>query len=202
MDDELNDRERLRWEKRLLSRARAGEREAFAELYRAYAGLVFSRVLVPRLGNRAAAEDALSETFRTALERLGTYESHDVSVYFWFCRIAMNKATDMHRAKGTTGRALANFEALLGPLREDSVEPESALSERREIVSLRKAVTEVLGRMNPRYGEAIRLRFLEERSREDCAEALDVKLGTFDVLLLRALRAFRKEWTAMTEEEA
>ena len=32
---------------------------------------------------------------------------------------------------------------------------------------------------------------------EECAAAMDVKLGTFDVLLLRALRSFRKEWDAL-----
>jgi len=50
--------------------------------------------------------------------------------------------------------------------------------------------------LNERYRFAIELRFVEELSREECAARLGVKLGTFDVLLLRALRAFRKEWTA------
>ena len=52
----------------------------------------------------------------------------------------------------------------------------------------------MLARLNPRYRRALELRFFEERSRQECAAALEVKLGTFDVLLLRALRAFRKEW--------
>jgi RNA polymerase sigma-70 factor (ECF subfamily) len=60
----------------------------------------------------------------------------------------------------------------------------------------------VLERLNDRYRRAIELRFLEELSRESCAAALDVKLGTFDVLLLRALRAFRKDWDAVLEREA
>jgi DNA-directed RNA polymerase specialized sigma24 family protein len=38
---------------------------------------------------------------------------------------------------------------------------------------------------------------MDDKSREECAAAMNVKLGTFDVLLLRALRAFRKEWDAV-----
>jgi RNA polymerase sigma-70 factor (ECF subfamily) len=33
---------------------------------------------------------------------------------------------------------------------------------------------------------------LEGRDREDCAAAMDVKIGTLDVLLFRACRAFRQ----------
>jgi hypothetical protein len=36
---------------------------------------------------------------------------------------------------------------------------------------------------------------MEDLSREQCSTNLGVSIGTFDVLLLRALRAFRKEWT-------
>ena len=55
-------------------------------------------------------------------------------------------------------------------------------------------MTAALGAINPRYSRALTLRFLEDRPRADCAALLDVKLGTFDVLLLRAVRAFRAQW--------
>ena len=56
MSADLNQPERLRWEADLVTRARDGERVAFAELYRAYAARLFARVLLPKLGNREAAE--------------------------------------------------------------------------------------------------------------------------------------------------
>jgi RNA polymerase sigma-70 factor (ECF subfamily) len=37
----------------------------------------------------------------------------------------------------------------------------------------------------------LRLRLLEDRSREECAAALEVKVGTLDVLLFRACKSFR-----------
>jgi RNA polymerase sigma-70 factor (ECF subfamily) len=184
-------------ERELVPRARQGDREAVAELYRAFAPRLYARVLMPRLGNRQAAEDALSETFRTALERLEQFDHKGVSLYFWLSRIAVNKATDMHRVKARTRRALTSFEDLLAPLRPSAPRPEKQMVEAERDVMLRETVGSVLERINPRYARAITLRFLEDRSRPECAEAMEVKLGTFDVVLLRALRAFRKEWEAL-----
>ena len=193
----LDPEARLRWERDCVARARRGDQRAFGELYSAYAGALFQRVLMPRLGNRAAAEDALSETFRTLLERLDRYDDQGISIWHWLSRVAVNKATDMHRVKGRTSRALANFEGLLAPLRGEGDNPAVATEDARHFDRLRGRVADVLGRINPRYRRAIELRFLEDQSRQTCAEALEVKLGTFDVLLLRALRAFRKEWDAL-----
>lgn len=200
--EDLNEAERLRWERERLGRARAGDRAAFADLYRAYSGAIFARVLLPKLGDRAAAEDALSETFRTAFERLSSFEERGVSLFYWIARIAQNKALDMHRARGATGRALTSFERLVAPLAEAPPAADDLYVMRADRLRIEGAVKEVLGRLNPRYRRAIELRFGEELSREECAAALDVKIGTFDVLVLRALRAFRKEWSETVSRES
>jgi len=157
-------------------------------------------VLYPLLGNAAAAEDALSETFRNAFQRLGDYRPGEVSIYFWLATIAKHKALDMHRARKVTGRALANFESLLEPLRPSPESPEHLLDSAWSKHSVGQAVHTTLAALNERYREAIKLRFLEDQSREACAERLGVKLGTFDVLLLRALRAFRKRWEELAAQ--
>lgn len=199
--EDPNAAEALRLERQTIGRALEGDKAAFAQLYRTHAPSIFARVLMPKLGNREAAEDALAETFRTAFEKLETFTDRGVSIYFWLSRIAANKALDMHRAKGTTGRALANFESLVAPLSEGTPDPSELFELRADLVTVRKAVADVLGGLNERYRRAIELRFVEELSREECAAALGVKIGTFDVLLLRALRAFRKQWTNKVGEE-
>ena len=45
-----------------------------------------------------------------------------------------------------------------------------------------------------RYRVAITLRLIDELSRDECASQLGVTIGTFDVLLFRAVRAFRKRF--------
>jgi len=177
-----------------VSRAAAGETQAFGELYDAYAERLYRRVLYPLLGNAAAAEDALSEAFRAAFVRLPSYVPGDISIYHWLAAICRNKALDMHRARKVTGRALASFEAMIEPLAPAPPSPEELLSEESQRLRLGRAVQETLEQINERYRAAIALRFLEDRPREECASRLGVKLGTFDVLLLRALRAFKKRW--------
>jgi RNA polymerase sigma-70 factor (ECF subfamily) len=182
------------WERECVTRAMQGDRDAFGELYDAHAERIFQRVLYPVLGNASAAEDALAETFRAAFQRLDRYQPGEAGIYPWLAAIARNKALDMHRARKVTGRALANFEALLAPLQVNPGSPEQLLDDASAQRQLVHGVHETLGQINARYRDAIAMRFLEDQPREACAERLGVKVGTFDVLLLRALRAFRKRW--------
>jgi RNA polymerase sigma-70 factor (ECF subfamily) len=48
--------------------------------------------------------------------------------------------------------------------------------------------------LQERYRTAIELRLVQELPREECARRLGVTIGTFDVLLFRAVRAFRKHF--------
>lgn len=187
-------RAQRRWEKRVVRRTLRGDSEAFGALYEAFADPLMRRILLPRLGDLTAAEDALSETFQSALTNLEGYRDQGAGIWPWLARIAANKATDMHRRAGRTGRALADVRALLPPNLAPSADPEGALLAAREERSLGARIAETLESLNPRYRRAIELRLVEERAREDCAALLDVKVGTFDVLLLRALRAFRTTW--------
>jgi RNA polymerase sigma factor (sigma-70 family) len=194
VDADLNDSSRRRWEQECVTRVVQGDTQAFGEIYDAYSERIYRRVLFTLLGNAAAAEDALAETFRVAFQRLGSYRPGEVSIYYWLAAIARNKALDMHRARKVTGRALASFEALLEPLALTPESPEQLFEQESSRQRLGLAVQSTLSQINARYGQAIVLRFLEDQSREACAARLGVKVGTFDVLLLRALRAFRKRW--------
>ena len=185
-----------------MSRAISGDRDAFGALYDAHAGRLFQRVLFPVLGNASAAEDALAETFRAAFARLDRYQPGEAGIYPWLAAIARNKALDMHRARKVTGRALANFEALLAPLQVAPGSPEQLLDEASSQQRLVHGVHETLAQINARYREAIELRFLQDQPREACAERLGVKVATFDVVLLRALRAFRKRWEELHTKAA
>jgi RNA polymerase sigma-70 factor (ECF subfamily) len=183
------------WERECVLRARRGDTAAFAELYRAFAPRLYAQVLLPKLGHAAAAEDALSETFRALLEHIATLDAGERSLWPWLCRVAANKAHDMHRSKARGRRALASFEKMLAP-EPPAADAGAALEAQVGRAAAEHAVTAVMAELNPRYRRALQLRFLEERPRDQCAALMEVKLGTFDVLLLRALRAFRRQWQA------
>ncbi len=182
-----------------MRRIRAGERAAFAELYRAF-GRRLHAVVLPLVGNPAAAEDALAATFVSAIERIDQYEDRGQSIYFWLAAIARSKAMDLHRQAARGGRAVARYESLLAPLLDGGPGPEARLRGDLDAGRLAEAVGRVLGEIPPRQRRAIELRILEERPRPECAEALGVTIGAFDVLLLRGLRSFRATWSKIIGE--
>lgn len=179
----------LEEERRCLGAIRRGERDGLRRLYEVLAPPLLSRILLPHLGDPHAAQDVLAETFARAIAEVDRYEDRGGSIWSWLVTIARNRARDLQRAQVREGRHRANFERLLATGAEGD-----AGDARLDRARLGEAVTRTLSRLNPRYRRALELRFLEERERVECAAVLDIKLGTFDVLLLRALRAFRAEW--------
>ena len=180
----------LAQERQWLEALAGGDARAFDRIFEAFAGPLYRRVLLPRLGDPAAAEDALGETFRRALERLSRYEDRGKGLWPYLSTIAINLAHDVHRERARRSRALASFESLLAPLADAGPGPGDGPDQAK----VREAVSGVLGALNPRYRQAIELRFFAEHGREECARLMEVKVGTFDVLLLRALRSFRERW--------
>jgi len=174
----------------LVRAIRAGDRSAWGRLYELTAPDLYRRILMPRLGNPTLAEDALAETFRTAIERLDAFEDRGRGIFAWLARIAHNKAMDLHRAGKRRGETDEDLTEFLGPHLEPMPGADDLLELRSEAGTLGVEVAETLDHLNPRYARAIRLRYFEERDRESCAKELEVKVATFDVLLLRALRAF------------
>lgn len=187
-------KEPLELERAALRRIRSGDPSAWGDVYDLHAARLYRSILMPRLHDHSAAEDALSETFRTAMERCDSFQDQGSGIYPWLARIAHNKAMDLHRASGVTGRKLADLTQTLTPVSESVPGAEDLLALRVTDEELRSALTEALAQLNPRYQQAINLRFLQDKSRKECALELEVKVGTFDVLLLRALRALRQQF--------
>jgi RNA polymerase sigma-70 factor (ECF subfamily) len=177
-------------ERAIVERAAKGDKRAFEQLYRAYARTIYGYVLVPMLGDRDDAEDCLREAFMAAHRALPNYEYREAGIYPWLKTLAKNKARDLLRASGRRQRLRGAFSEHVDSL-GGGKEPQNPAEEELHRQGLRTQIDEVLDTMNPRYARVLRLRLLEDRSREECAELLEVKIGTLDVLLYRACKAFR-----------
>ena len=187
-------------EKRAVERAQAGELAALEPILAAHAEGLFMFVL-GRVGERAAAEDLLKDTFVTAMERIGGFTWQDRSVYHWLRQIAQNKVIDHHRAAGRRKRLVQALRAEFGasaaggsaePVAPGDAQAQLSAEEERQLA--RQRIDGTLAELHPRYAAALRLRLCEERPRSECAAALGVSVETFDVLLFRAVRAFRKSF--------
>lgn len=169
-----------------------GDREAAGTLYRWYGESLFREVILPRVPVRELAEDVLRDTFRLLIERIHQYTPEEnKSIYFWIRRIAINRGMDVYRAWRRARRLEEAMEAELtqGGSSAAVVEPVDPDLDREDT---RQRIEEAFMKINPRYAEALRMRLLEDRTREECAGAMGVTLGNFDVILHRACAAFRK----------
>jgi RNA polymerase sigma-70 factor, ECF subfamily len=183
-------------EEALVRRAQRGDREALRQLLGQHADALYGRVILPRLGDPTTAEDVLKATMVTAIEKLHSFRWQGRSVYFWLRRIAVNKVIDHHRRNQRAqrlARSLAREPEPEGPGRAGP-EAELIASEERRLNAGR--VGAALAKLHPRYRRAIELRLLRELPREECARQLEVTLGTFDVVLFRAVNAFRRSFGA------
>jgi RNA polymerase sigma-70 factor (ECF subfamily) len=178
-------------EKRAIERAQGGDLAALEPVLAQHADSLFM-CLLGRVGERAQAEDLLKDTFVTALERIKSFAWQERSIYHWLRQIALNKALDHHRAAGRRKRLC---QALRGEI-STTVEPTApgALSSEQERRIAEQRIEATLSGLHPRYAQVIRLRLCEERPRVECATAVGVSVETFDVLLYRAVRAFRKAY--------
>jgi RNA polymerase sigma factor (sigma-70 family) len=184
----------LEEEQRLVEEAQRGNLDAMRPLLDRYASPLYGTVILPRLGDRATAEDVLRDTLVTAVEKIQRFTWQGKSIYPWLRQIAINKVFDVHRGIQRS-RRLADALARELPAETDAADAADAVliadQDRRDN---RARIDRTLAAMPERYRVAIELRLIEELSREDCARRLAITVGTFDVLLFRAVRAFRKRF--------
>jgi len=186
----------LELERLVVQRAQGGDRAAMGQLLVSHGPALYRRVLLPRLGSDAAAKDALAETYAKAVARIDQFVWQGAGIYPWLRVVALRVALDMLRAR----RRVLLWEPDHVEREIDRAESDAptdqlhlALSDEREA---RAKVTAALALIHARYAEAIRMRLLEERSREDTARLLGVTPATFDVLLHRAIAALKKRLQA------
>ncbi len=184
-------------ERRAIARAQAGDPSALEALLVRHAEALFSSVILPRVGERALAEEVLEDTFVQAIENIGGFEWQGRSIFFWLRQIAVHRVIDAHRRRGRA-RRLEEALAAEASLYAAGEAADEALAEEQDRRRAAERIEAALRVLPERYARAIRLRLVEDRTREECARALDVQVATFDVVLFRAVRAFRKAYGERT----
>ncbi|MCC6806207.1 MAG: RNA polymerase sigma factor [Deltaproteobacteria bacterium] len=173
-------------ERPLCERAKRGEQGAFAELYTTFAFPLYES-LARSLRTRAEAEDAVAESFRKAFEKIADF-SGDGSIWFWIHEIGVNEARMINRKKVRSGRAFNGWGHLVGQSHTPDLDRE--LDRPKELQRLNTT----MAMMPDDYQRALKLRKLEERSREECAAAFGSSVPAFDMLISRALKLLRTKW--------
>ena len=184
----------LEEEQRQVEEAQAGNLDAMRPILERYAQPLYGTVILPRLGDAASAEEVLRDTLATAVEKIRRFTWQGKSIYPWLRQIAINKVYDVHR-QAKRSRRLADAMVHEVPVETDpDTHADAQLIADQERAAHRRRIEEAMGQIADRYRTAIDLRLVQELSREECAKRMNVTIGTFDVLLFRAVRAFRKHF--------
>lgn len=160
----------------LARRARGGDRDAFAELYRRRAPMVHG-VLIGMVPPQDAG-DLVQEVFLRALRSVG--ELRGESVGPWLCAIARNCARDAARSRRAEVPLAAGAEPCAEPASAGDDEDEA----RRALAGLRE--------LPAAYRETLGLRLVEGLTGPEIAAATGMTHGSVRVNLHRGLKLLRE----------
>ncbi len=181
-------------EQRLVEEAQAGNLDAMRPILERYASPLYGTVILPRLGDAASAEDVLRDTLATAVEKIKRFTWQGKTIYPWLRQIAINKVYDVHRHSKRSKRLADAMAHEVAVETDPESHADAQLMADQERKAHRERIDDTMLQLQDRYRTAIELRLIQELSREECAKRLGVTIGTFDVLLFRAVRAFRKHF--------
>ena len=171
-------------EKERIAQARAGDAEAWGELYRQYAPPIF-RFCRRAMPTREDAEDATMDIFIKVRQKLSQYDSSR-SFSAWLYTVAANHCWDLlRRRKGRQDLETGEIENM--PLEHPDPGQLEQLIEKRTSQEVRRA----LDQLPARARMALVLRYYADMSYDDVAATLGVRRAFVGVVLLRARHQLR-----------
>jgi RNA polymerase sigma-70 factor (ECF subfamily) len=179
---------------RNVARVRAGETDAWGQLYEELAPSVF-RLCRRVLPTREDAEDATTEIFLKVRLRLDQYDS---SRPFrpWLYKLASNHCWDELRKRRVRGETQAgDLDALQADSSGNTQQAQQA--QQGPLASLlaqqsRKDIRGAVAKLGDRDRLAIAMRYFAELSYQEIADVLGMNASAVGVLLLRARRRLRQ----------
>jgi len=169
----------------LIVRARAGDGQAWGDLYREFAPAIF-RFCRRAMPTREDAEDATMEIFMKLREKLVQYDPGR-SFTAWLYRVAANHCWDMlRRRKARHDKDTQDIDDL--PLEAPEPNQLEKLIEERTSEEVRKA----LDKLGARARMALVMRYYSDMSYDEIADALGVRRPFVGVVLLRARHELRE----------
>jgi RNA polymerase sigma-70 factor, ECF subfamily len=168
-----------------LSRAAAGDHDAFTALYDATSSLVYPLAL-RILGNPADAEEVTLDVYLQVWRNPARFDRERGGVCAWLLMMARSRALDRCRSAGARRKweePAADFE-----------EPSAGLTP-EDLASLdqdRRAVALALAALSPEQRQAIELAYFNGLSQSELAERLHLPLGTVKTRVRLAMIRLRE----------
>jgi RNA polymerase sigma-70 factor (ECF subfamily) len=170
--------------RRLVERARQGDRDALEELYLLHFDRIYS-YLHMSVGNRYDAEDLTTQTFVKMLESIGRFRWQAAPFSAWLFRIAHNLAMDHFRA---TRRWQPEEDVPEPPGSEEASAEEQAMH-----VLGRESMLGLIDKLSHEQQQVLTLKFVFNFPNAEVATILGKTEGAIKSLQHRALVSLEKQ---------
>lgn len=160
----------------LIQRSKAGDQNAFGEIFEQYKNLVYKTAYL-LLDNPYEAEDAIQEIFVKVYRSLDQYQPSKSAFSTWLYRITVNHCLNQRRKPLL---ALATL--------EKSRSPSQPLRTLEDQFADEQAIQQALNCLSAKLRTVIVLRYYHELSYAEIAQILEIPLGTVQSRLNQGMK--------------
>jgi RNA polymerase sigma-70 factor (ECF subfamily) len=184
----------------LVERAQAGDRDAFAQIYRDCYPLVW-RYIYRRVGIRHLADDLAADVFARALRGIGTVSWQGRDIRAWIITITRNLVADWAKSGRYRFERVTDLTAGAERAVADGVLVDASAEGRVEDtfvntvarIAAANALHAAIDRLPNLQGECLRLRFLSGLTMRQTADKLGTTCDSVKQLQHRAVRRLRRD---------
>lgn len=169
-------------EQSLIQKAKSGDSAAFGKLYDRYLPPIYRFVFI-KVGRKQDAEDIAQQVFASAWQNIEGFEFKGFPFSSWIYRIASNAVIDYYRTyKGNVS---------IDAVSEEHFSEESDNETRVDHAINMSAVRVALTRLEPDQQSVLLMKFVEDLSNKEIADALGKTEGAVRVIQHRALKQLK-----------
>ena len=174
----------------IIESCRLGDQDAFRALYDVYKDRVYSISLYFFHGDQTVASDVTQQVFLKLLTNIGQFRG-DAQFSTWLYRLVVNACTDAARRRKSDAVISdgSSMDAFAGPDSQEEVYARAQMAN-----SVRAAVSA----LPPKFRIAVLLRYFEDLSYEQMAEALHCSMGTVASRLSRGHKILAERLKGLT----
>lgn len=164
--------------KRLIKKARKGNKKAFLRLFQEYEPMIYKTAYV-YVRNEFDALDIVQETAYCSFKSIQQLRE---PTYFktWLTRIAMNASLDFLKKRENIIEFPLNVE-------------ESTADNQAADIDLNITLQDIIEKLTPVEKSVVLLRFYQDLTIKEVAETLEIPLGTVKTILYRCLKKLRAD---------
>jgi len=161
-----------------------GSKDAFNYLYANYSAALWTTIC-RLIKDQATAEDVLQEAFVKIWKGMASYNSSKGRLYTWMCNITRNCAIDKLRSKGERMNAQSqNNESIVHHIAEMY-----GAQQNTDTIGLKA----ILAQLPQMYLLIVDLAYFKGYTMEECAEILEIPVGTVKTRLRKAISLLREK---------